>query len=96
MNRSGLTAARLDPGRRAPAARRRTSAVHFGVVGVPALLIVGVAGVNAARGRNRQCACLNDCWCKTTLGGHLRWLVPASHHKLPPTPYRGEPQPPSP
>jgi hypothetical protein len=42
--------------------------------------IVALAGVNALIDRRRTCACLADCWCKTTLGRNFRWVVPIRHH----------------
>jgi hypothetical protein len=56
-------------------------------------IAVGAVGVNAARERMRQCVCLDACWCKTRLGRHLRWWVPADHHLLPPLPHTGQPKP---
>lgn len=31
-------------------------------------VLAGIAAVNAAVDRTRNCACLDDCWCKTRLG----------------------------
>lgn len=69
------------------------------ILGLTGALFVGavvtVVGLNAARDRTRVCACLDDCWCRTVLGRHLRWWVPARHHKLPPLPHQGEEKPPA-
>jgi hypothetical protein len=42
--------------------------------------IFALAGVNALIDRRRTCACLADCWCKTTLGRNFRWVAPMRHH----------------
>jgi hypothetical protein len=42
--------------------------------------IFALAGVNALMDRSRTCACLADCWCKTTLGRNFRWVAPMRHH----------------
>jgi hypothetical protein len=62
---------------------KRAASGLFGVIGILAVAIMGVVGLNAARGRTRQCGCLDDCWCKSSPGRHVRWLVPAKYHSLP-------------
>ncbi len=52
--------------------------------GTVMVLLAGVVGINAIRERRRTCACLDDCWCKTPAGRHLRWWIRGRYHKLPP------------
>jgi hypothetical protein len=42
--------------------------------------IFALAAVNTLIDRRRTCACLSDCWCKTTLGRNFRWVAPMRHH----------------
>jgi hypothetical protein len=55
------------------------------LAGFGALMVATLAailGVNALREQRRTCWCEDDCWCKTSLGQHVRWWVPARYHKL--------------
>ena len=45
-------------------------------------VLTGMVAINAARDHASNCDCLDDCWCKTTLGRHARWWVPARYHSL--------------
>ena len=51
--------------------------------------VFALVGVNALIEQRRTCACLADCWCKTTLGRNFRWVVPIRHH-LPENNYYAE------
>jgi hypothetical protein len=75
--------------------RRQTDASGPGLMAVaPRLLsmkrillmtvavLAGMVAINAARDHANNCDCLDDCWCKTTLGRHARWWVPARYHSL--------------
>ena len=64
--------------------KRATTSGPVAVIGVLVVAIMGLVGLNAARGRTRQCGCQDDCWCQTAAGRHVRWLVPAKYHNLPP------------
>jgi hypothetical protein len=45
-------------------------------------VLAGLVAVNAAVDHAKDCGCLDDCWCKTSLGRHARWWVPARYHSL--------------
>lgn len=62
--------------------RRLVLGVLAGLGALTAATLAGVVGVNALREQRRTCWCEEDCWCKTSVGRHLRWWVPARHHKL--------------
>jgi hypothetical protein len=76
----GSTKPAADSGAR-PGSRTR-GAVLAGLGALTAATLAGVVGVNALREQRRTCWCEEDCWCKTSVGRHLRWWVPARHHKL--------------
>jgi hypothetical protein len=45
-------------------------------------VLTGMVAINAALDHANNCDCLDDCWCKTSLGRHARWWVPARYQSL--------------
>jgi hypothetical protein len=45
-------------------------------------VLTGMVAINAVRDHANLCDCRDDCWCKTSLGRHARWWVPARYHSL--------------
>ena len=44
-----------------------------------AVVVGTLVAVNAALESQKECQCYDDCWCKTEVGRHFRWIVPRWH-----------------
>jgi hypothetical protein len=47
-------------------------------------IVLGLASVNAAIGRRRECGCSPECWCRKPMMRHIRWVVPSGLHAVRP------------
>jgi hypothetical protein len=45
-------------------------------------VLAGMIAVNGAVDHVKNCDCLDDCWCKTSVGRQARWWVPARYHAM--------------
>jgi hypothetical protein len=47
-----------------------------------AFVVLGFVVSNALVDTVMNCQCRDDCWCKTSIGRHLRWWTPGRWHRL--------------
>jgi hypothetical protein len=49
-----------------------------------AILLVGLAALNARLDAARECGCQPECWCQKPILRHFRWVLPITHRSVSP------------